>query len=189
MLFTIHAICRWTERFQESNVGIIDAFNDTFLFGAQHGNARYFLNAKLDAVFCVKEGYVTTVLTKAQAIANMQQNGISFDDPARVEINKPATAIMKKSKEKATKTTTEESYMRALGQFLIESDEQELASAAVGHTQKNLIEYVAKLKRQDKKRLEQIQRESDRYHKLLKAVEQLFGSEAVSKVIVAFQEM
>lgn len=188
MLFTIHAYCRWAERFQTSNVDIVDAFNDTFLFGAQHGNARYFLNAKLDAVFCVKEGYVTTVLTKAQAIANMQQNGISFDDPIRVETNKPATT-MKKSKEKATKITTEESYMRMLGQFLIESDEQELASAAVGHTQKNLIEYVAKLKRQDKKRLEQIQRESDRYYKLLKAVEQLFGSEAVSKVVVAFQEM
>tara|TARA_R110000868_G_scaffold390624_1_gene660346 strand:- start:564 stop:962 length:399 start_codon:yes stop_codon:yes gene_type:complete len=93
VLFTIHAHCRWAERFQTSNVDIVDAFNDTFLFGAQHGNARYFLNAKLDAVFCVKEGYVTTVLTKAQAIANMQQNGISFDDPIRVETNKPANVL------------------------------------------------------------------------------------------------
>lgn len=70
LLVTTHASDRWEERGVQDD-SLADVLKRAVPFGGQRGKSILLLDGEV--VFATKEGIVKTVLTKAQAIANMQQ--------------------------------------------------------------------------------------------------------------------
>jgi len=72
---TDHALQRWQERFGSQSIHAALAEAVPYGGNQRKGN-RLLISPTLGAVFCVTpDNVIRTVLTEAQAIANMQQNG------------------------------------------------------------------------------------------------------------------
>jgi hypothetical protein len=67
--FTNHALQRWSERFSKYNIEYEIA--NSFPFGGQYGNDLMLLSP-CEAVFVVNKNTVVTILTKEQAVSNIQ---------------------------------------------------------------------------------------------------------------------
>jgi hypothetical protein len=183
-VITVHAMTRWNERFSGS---FEDALEKSFPYGVQKGSSTYYLNEAIDAVFVVKENTVITVLTKMQAVANIQMNGIQF---ATVQSYDCPEQLPKQADEQLRRKTESHVDLKINELFgsIRKCTDHALAELAEGHRYRHVIEHALRLRKRDANRLVELQKATMAKNFLLQIIKDELGKERRREVVAMLQE-
>jgi hypothetical protein len=115
VLFTVHAVRRYAERFPHSPGSIRESFERSIKFGVWTPSSEYYLDDETGAVFVVdtskKEKTVITVLTKDLYYANTQMLGFYIDHAAAANPTKPQPVELGAREQQVLAKQTKESMI------------------------------------------------------------------------------